>query len=293
MIQKKPFYKDNKTTLYQGNCLKLLKEIPSNSIDMIFADPPYFLSNGGISCRGGKVVLVNKADWDKSQGFEKDFRFTYEWIAECWRILRPHGTIWISGTRHNIFMVGTILQQIGFNLLNDITWFKPNAPPNLSCKYFAHSHETLLWARKYKNKTHRFNYDVVKQWEREEDIFKNVGKQMRSVWSIPLTPQREKTYGKHPTQKPLELLKRVILSSTCIDDIILDPFNGSGTTGVVARENGRKYIGIDLEKEYLSLTLRRLGLKKKVQKETIVYKFETKSLYQLVKEKVEGYLRVK
>lgn len=254
------YYQDKQITLYQGDCLEILTEIPDNSIDMIFADPPYFLSNGGISCKAGKIVCVDKAEWDKSQGFEKDFIFTYSWIEECWRILRPHGTIWISGTRHNIFMVGTILQQLNFNLLNDITWFKPNAPPNLSCKYFAHSHETLLWARKYKNKTHRFNYDIVKQWESKDDIFKNSGKQMRSVWSIPLTPQKEKKHGNHPTQKPLELLRRIILSSTCIGDVVLDPFNGSGTTGIICKEYNRKYIGIDLEKKYLNLTLKRLEL---------------------------------
>lgn len=257
-IASKPYLEEENMKLYLKDCFKLLREIPDNSIDMVFADPPYFLSNGGISCRAGKMVKVDKGDWDKSNGFEQDFAFNYNWIKECKRILKSNGTIWITGSRHNIFMIGAILQQLDFNLLNDIAWFKPNAPPNLSCKYFAHSHETLLWARREKKISHKFNYEIVKEWESKEDIFKNENKQMRSVWSIPLTPQREKQQGKHPTQKPIELLRRVILSSTDEGDIVLDPFNGSGTTGLVCKKYNRKYLGVDNKREYLEITKKRL-----------------------------------
>ena len=241
----KPYFSENQVKLYLNDSLELLKTFKDNSFDMVFADPPYFLSNGGISCKNGKMVKVDKGVWDKSNGFEQDFAFNYSWIKECKRILKPTGTIWISGTKHNIFMIGSILQLQRFHILNDITWFKPNAPPNLSCRFFTHSHETLFWARKL--------------WEQSEDIFKNEEKQMRSVWSIPLTPQREKQFGKHPTQKPLELLKRIILTSTDEGDLVLDPFNGSGTTGVVCKANGRQYVGIDLEKEYLDLSKVRMS----------------------------------
>ncbi|MBN2101290.1 MAG: site-specific DNA-methyltransferase [Candidatus Aenigmarchaeota archaeon] len=228
--------------------------IAGNSIDMIFADPPYFLSNGGITCKAGKMVRVDKAEWDKSNGFKDNFDFTLKWLSGCREVLKDGGTIWISGTPHNIYYIGFALQTLGFKILNEISWFKPNAPPNLSCRYFAHSHETVLWARK--NGRHKFNYQKMKDWN--SDKINPKGKQMKSVWSIPLTPLREKVHGKHPTQKPIELLKRIIESSTDEGDLVLDPFNGSGTTGVVAKMLRRKYIGIDTEKEYLELTRKRL-----------------------------------
>jgi len=251
----KPFYEDKDFTLYCGDCLEVLKHIPKDSITTIFADPPYNLSNGGISCKSGKMVSVDKADWDKSKGLEKDFEFTYAWIKACRDVLKPNGTIWISGTMHNIYQVGFALQALGFQVINEITWYKPNAPPNLACKCFAHSHETIIWARKTKGSRNVFHYHKMKEWD---DRFAPQGKQMRSVWAIALTPMSEKTHGKHPTQKPLELLRRVISSSSNEGDSILDPFNGSGTTGVVAKELGRKYVGIDTDKNYLETTLRRL-----------------------------------
>jgi site-specific DNA-methyltransferase (adenine-specific) len=241
--------------LYKGDCINILKELPSNSVDLIFADPPYFLSNGGISCKAGKMVSVNKAGWDVSKGFEKDFEFTLSWLSEAKRLLKDNGSIWVSGTMHNIYQVGYALQKLDYHILNEISWFKPNAPPNLSCRYFTHSHETLIWARKNKETSHIFNYEVMKDWD---DNISESGKQMRSVWSISLTSKYEKINGYHPTQKPIELLKRVILSSTSNGDTILDPFNGSGTTGIVAKMYDRKYIGIDLEKRYLDITLKRL-----------------------------------
>ncbi len=249
------FNKDD-FTLYKGDCLDLLKEIPSNTIDLIFADPPYFLSNGGFSCKAGKMVSVNKANWDKSNGFEKDFEFTYNWLKESKRILKKDGSIWISGTMHNIYQVGYGLKKLDYHILNEIAWFKPNAPPNLSCRFFTHSHETLIWARKDKTSKHKYNYELMKKWN---DKLSESGKQMRSVWTIPLTSKQEKTCGYHPTQKPLELLKRIILSSSKKDDVVLDPFNGSGTTGVVSKKYGRKYIGIDTEPKYLDVTIKRIN----------------------------------
>jgi site-specific DNA-methyltransferase (adenine-specific) len=249
------YYNSLNFNLHQGNCIDVLKDIPDNSVDLIFADPPYFLSNGGISCKSGKMVSVNKADWDKSNGVAKDFEFTFDWLSECKRVLKNTGCIWVSGTMHNIYQVGYALQMLDYQILNEISWFKPNAPPNLSCRYFAHSHETLIWARKEKESKHKFNYELMKEWN---DKISESGKQMRSVWNIPLTPQQEKKLGKHPTQKPIELLKRIILSTTDRGDVVLDPFNGSGTTGVVAKMFNRQYIGIDLEKKYLDLTLKRI-----------------------------------
>ena len=249
-----PYFETQNFTLYNNDCINALNALPENSVDLIFADPPYFLSNGGISCRAGKMVSVNKANWDKSQGLAKDFDFTYNWINACKRVLKEDGSIWISGTMHNIYQVGYALQSLDYKILNEISWFKPNAPPNLSCRYFAHSHETLIWARKDKLSRHKFNYSNLKEWS---DKLSPAGKQMKSVWNIPLTPPSEKTFGKHPTQKPLELLRRIITASTNKGDIVLDPFNGSGTTGVVAKELGRNYIGIDLEKSFLDLTLKR------------------------------------
>lgn len=258
------YYSSKDFKLYKGNCIDVLKELSENSVDMIFADPPYFLSNGGISCRSGKMVSVNKGNWDKSNGLDKDFEFTYNWLKESKRLLKEEGSIWISGTMHNIYQVGFALQKLGYHILNEITWYKPNAPPNLSCRYFTHSHETLIWARKSKESKHKFNYKLMKEWD---DNISKSGKQMRSVWSIPLTSKFEKIFGNHPTQKPIELLKRIILSSTDKGDLVLDPFNGSGTTGIVSKMYGRKYIGIDLENKYLDLTIKRLGSLKIATKE--------------------------
>ena len=231
---------------------------------MIFADPPYNLSNGGFSVHAGKRVSVNKGKWDVSKGIEEDFAFHHKWIQECWRVLKPEGTIWISGTYHSIYQCGYALQLLGFKVLNDIAWFKPNASPNLSGRYFTASHETLIWARKDPKAKHTFNYQDMKNgnWH-ETDIIKKDGKQMRSVWSIGTPKPSEKTFGKHPTQKSFQLLERVVLSSTNKDDVILDPFSGSSTTGLVASKYGRKFIGIDMEKEYLELSKKRYkGLQK-------------------------------
>ena len=254
-----PIFIEDDLLLYEGDCLAVMSLFGDDSFDMIFADPPYMLSNGGVTCGTGEMVSVNKGKWDESKGFLNDYAFYEAWISSCKRILKPTGTIWISGTQHSIYKCGEILQRQGFHLLNDIIWYKPNAAPNLACTTFAHSHETLLWARKDKKARNTFNYTQMKEGNFSKDKLKSPGKQMRSVWSIISTQKREKTFGKHPTQKPLDLLNRIILASTKADDLILDPFNGSGTTGVACRSIGnRRYIGIEKEKEYIELTIKRL-----------------------------------
>ena len=245
-------------SLHHGDCVSVMSSLPDDYVDVVFADPPYMLSNGGITCQSGKMVSVNKGEWDKSKGFACDFSFHRQWISACKRILKPAGTIWISGTMHSIYQCGCILQELGFHILNDIVWYKPNAAPNLACTTFAHSHETLLWARKDKRKRNTFNYALMKEGSFPEDKMKNPKKQMRSVWSIPTPSNEEKTFGKHPAQKPIALLKRILLASTKDGDVVLDPFNGSGTTGIACQLVGnRKYFGIDIEEECIKLTMKR------------------------------------
>lgn len=253
----KPYYERPGFKLYHANCLDILPKLPENSIDMIFADPPYLLSNGGFTVHAGRRVSVNKGEWDKSNGLEKDFEFHLQWIKAVKRVLKPHGTIWISGTYHSIYQCGFALQLAGYHILNDIAWFKPNASPNLSCRYFTASHETLIWAKKDKKAKHIFNYDLMKKGGWSEDFLKKPNSQMRSVWAINTPKAIEKKFGKHPTQKPEELLKRILLASTKKGDLILDPFTGSSTTGIAAYLLGRKFIGIDTEKKYLDLSIKR------------------------------------
>lgn len=253
-----PFYKSEDFTLYNGDSLEIMSRLPDNCIDMIFADPPYMLSNDGFSCQNGKMVSVNKGKWDKSKGFEDDLLFHEAWLKQCYRILKPEGTLWVSGTYHSIYQCGFLIQKLGYHILNDIAWFKPNAAPNLSCRFFTASHETLIWARKDKKAKHIFNYEAMKNGKFPEDPMKKNETQMRSVWSIPTPSPSEKEFGKHPTQKPLALLKRIVAASTNEGAIILDPFNGGGTTGIASKILGkRQYIGIDMNKEYLELTQRK------------------------------------
>lgn len=256
-IHKKPYFVDKNFVLYLDDCLNILAQLPDNSIDMIFADPPYNLSNGGFTVRAGKRVSVNKGKWDVSYGLQEDFQTHLRWIEACRRVLKPNGTIWISGTYHSIYQCGFALQLAEFHILNDVSWFKPNGSPNLSGRYFTASHETLIWARKEKSGKHTYNYRLMKNGDWPEDEFKKPGKQMRSVWSLNTPTNGEKKFGKHPTQKPLALLKRIVLASTNHGDIIVDPFTGSSTTGLAAVEYGRKFIGIDLEKDYLDLSVKR------------------------------------
>lgn len=239
------FYK-----LILGDSIKVLKKIDEKSIDMIFADPPYKLSNDGITCKSGQMVSVNKGDWDKSLGFKNDNKFNKQWLKACDRVLKDDGTMWISGTYHIIHSIAFILLEMGYYIINEVVWYKPNAAPNMGCRCFTASQETLLWVKKNKKAKHTFNYSLMKEL--------NGGKQMRTMWNIPTTPKREKAFGSHPTQKPKELLYRCIISSTNENDLVLDPFCGSGTTGLVAVENKRNFIGIDNNKEYLELTNKRI-----------------------------------
>jgi site-specific DNA-methyltransferase (adenine-specific) len=247
-----PVFNDEKhhIRLYQGDSLELLPLLPAESVDLIFADPPYFLSNGGITCHAGKMVSVNKGDWDKSRGPDANHEFNRAWLAACQRVLKPNGSLWVSGTAHVIHSVGFAMQQLGFKLLNDISWVKPNPPPNLSCRYFTHATETIIWAARDKKSRHTFNYKLMKETNR--------GKQMKSVWEIKPPETWEKRFGKHPTQKPLALLERILLASSHEGDLVLDPFSGSGTTLLAARKLRRTAVGLELSYDYLSLALQRI-----------------------------------
>lgn len=246
---KKIYFKHESAVLLCGDSLRLSQMVKPGTIDMIFADPPYFLSNGGVTCSSGRMVCVNKGEWDAC---DDKHAFNRQWIAECRKALKPTGTIWISGTLHNIYSVGRALEEEGFRIINNITWQKTNPPPNLACKCFTHSTETVLWARKIEGHgKYTFNYAAMKEM--------NGGKQMKDVWSGPLTKLSEKEFGKHPTQKPLYLLERIILASTKSGDLVLDPFCGTSTTGVACIRNGRKYTGVDNDDSYLEISKRRLS----------------------------------
>ncbi len=248
------YYQNKDLTLYLDDSFKLLTELPSKSVDMVFADPPYFLSSGGISCNSGRQVIVDKGEWDKTLNVEEKLNYNRLWLRLIRNVLKDDGTIWVSGTFHNIYTIGVALEMEGYAIINNITWIKPNPTPNLGCRCFTNSTETILWARKQLTKTkkgkHYFNYSLMK------DL--NDNKQMKDAWLINLPKKEEKKYGKHPTQKPEALLERIILASTMEGDLILDPFNGSGTTGVVSAKLKRKYIGIDNNKEYLEITKKRI-----------------------------------
>ncbi len=246
-----PYHQSTSWSLYRGDVLEVLKSIDSKSIDVVFADPPYLLSNGGVTCQSGRMVSVNKGEWDSSKGFAADYAWHRSWLRACRRVLKDEGTIWVSGTYHNIYLVGHAMQSLGFRMLNDIAWLKPNAAPNLGCRCFTHSHETVLWASKSSSARHTFNYEEMKA--------DNGGKQMRSYWTFTTPKASEKSHGKHPTQKPLALLDRIVRASTNPGEMVLDPFVGSGTTGAAAVRNGRRFIGIDANAEYLDLAFKRIS----------------------------------
>lgn len=241
-----PYYKslDRAFTLLHGDTFELLPQF-NFKFDMIFADPPYFLSSGGISVQSGKVVCVDKGDWDKSMSQDEINAFNLKWLLLCREKLKDNGTIWISGTYHNIFSVANCLTQLGYRILNVITWAKTNPPPNISCRYFTYSTEFIIWARKSQKIPHYFNYELMKQL--------NDNKQMTDVWRLPAIATWEKSCGKHPTQKPLALLTRIILSSTKKGAWILDPFAGSSTTGIASNLIGRRFLGIEKEKEFVEM----------------------------------------
>ena len=253
--------------LVQGDCLEALESLPPHSVDVAFADPPYHLSNGGTTCQSGRRASVDKGRWDASQGVTEDHAFQARWLGAVRRALKPSGTLWVSGTQHVIFSIGYAMQELGFHLLNTVTWYKPNASPNLACRFFTHSTELLLWASPSKSRplAHRFNYQEMKTL--------NGGKQMRDlwaiceqprpggeqvVWGIPTPGPREKAHGRHPTQKPLALLERVLAASSSPGDLVLDPFAGSGTTGIAALRAGCRFLGIEREPDYVELSARRL-----------------------------------
>lgn len=245
MIQS--FYKsDNRDfTIVHGDCFDVLPQFDFK-FDMIFADPPYFLSNGGISYQAGKVVCVDKGEWDKGGSPESIMEFNRKWLSLCREKLKDNGTIWISGTYHNIFSIANVLTELGYKILNVITWVKTNPPPNISRRFFTYSTEFIIWARKYLKIPHKYNYKLMKVI--------NDGKQMTDVWRLPAIGRWEKSCGKHPTQKPLALLARIILASTDEHDWILDPFTGSSTTGIAANICRRRFLGIDKEEQFIRLS---------------------------------------
>lgn len=246
----KPYYKslNRDFTLIHGDSFQQLRNFEFK-FSCIFADPPYFLSNGGISVQSGKIVCVNKGEWDKGKSSKEIMDFNMEWLSLCRDKLKDNGTIWISGTYHNIYTVANCLAELGYKILNVVTWAKTNPPPNISCRYFTYSTEFIIWARKSEKKAHYFNYELMKHI--------NGDKQMSDVWHLPAIARWEKTCGKHPTQKPLALLVRIILASTKQGEWILDPFCGSSTTGIAANLLGRRFLGIDQEEKYIEMSKNR------------------------------------
>ena len=248
----------NVNTIIHGDCIEELRKIPENSIDLIFADPPYNmqLKNALYRPNNTKVDGVDD-EWDKFASFSEYDDFCMSWLKECKRILKDSGSIWVIGSYHNIFRVGNIMLNLGFWILNDVTWYKTNPMPNFMGTRFTNATETLLWCSKGEQyKKYTFNHKMMKKY--------NGGKQMTSVWQIGLCIGEERLKGEdgkkaHSTQKPEELLKRVILSTSKKGDIILDPFFGTGTTGAVAKKLGRNFIGIEKESEYIGLTKKRIN----------------------------------
>jgi len=245
----KSIYTDDLTTLIHGNSLDILKEFEENSVDVIMTDPPFFLSNGGITCQNGKMVSVDKGDWDKLDTMTME-EFYSSILKEFKRILKQNGTLWIFGTMHNIYTLGYLINKLKFKVMNNIVWQKTNPAPNLGCRMFTHSTETILWAKQNEKSNHIFNYKLMKEL--------NGGKQMKDVWTTSTTKKSEKLFGKHPTQKPLEIMEKLILASTSEDSIILDPFVGSGTTCVAAKRLNRKSIGIDIERDFIDIAIKRI-----------------------------------
>ena len=239
---------NNSFNLIHGDSFEILPKF-NNEFDLIFADPPYFLSNDGLSLQNGKIVSVNKGTWDKGKNINEIDEFNLKWLDLAKSALKDSGSIMVSGTYHNIFSIGNALQKLGYKILNIITWQKTNPPPNFSCRYLTHSTEQIIWARKSEKHKHIFHYELMK--------FLNGDKQMKDVWEFPAIAPWEKTCGKHPTQKPLALLVRLILMASDSKSVICDPFAGSATTGIAANLLGRNFVGIEKEQEFIKIALAR------------------------------------
>ncbi|MDD7352355.1 MAG: site-specific DNA-methyltransferase [Peptoniphilaceae bacterium] len=239
---------DKKTVIFNQDAFSVFPKIKSESVDLIVTDPPYFLSNDGITCKSGKVSSVNKGDWDKAKISVEQFYF--EFLKESKRILKPNGSIWVFGTMHNIYYIGYLMNKLKFKILNNITWQKTNPAPNLSCRMFTHSTETILWAKKSSKSKHYFNYELMKEL--------NNGKQMKDVRTTSTVSKKEKRFGYHPTQKPISIIERIVLASSAENDLVLDCFMGSGTTLEACIKLDRRVIGIEKEKEFYDIAKNRL-----------------------------------
>ena len=266
----KPYFKskDKKFYLLKGNTIDLLPKI-NHRFDMVFADPPYFLSNDGLSIQNGQIVSVNKGKWDKFKDYNSVNDFNRKWLKEVRKKMKEDATIWVSGTMHNIFSIGQILTELDFKILNIITWQKTNPPPNFSCRYFTYSTEQIIWARKSKKVPHYYNYELMKQL--------NGNKQMKDVWQLPAIAKWEKSCKKHPTQKPLSVLTRIIMASTKLNAWVLDPFAGSSTTGIASNLANRRYLGIDQEPEFLEISKNRK------------LEIENEQITELYRKKISGF----
>ena len=236
--------------IYRADCLRLMRLMPAGCVDAVFADPPYRLSGGGVTVKSGRVQSVDKGQWDRPRGFEADHEFNVRWLKEARRVLKPDGSLWVTGTHHIIFSIGYALQSLGFRVINHVVWEKPDAPPNALHTAFKHAHESLIWASRSRASRHTFNHDLINS--------PDPSGQLSSVWRMRAVPRSEKRHGGHPTQKPLRLVRRALLASTGEGDLVLDPFAGSGTTAVAAKELNRAFVGAELEEEFAALAERRL-----------------------------------
>lgn len=253
----KSYWEGDDAVLYNTNSLEastFRKVLKPGTVDLVIADPPSFLSDGGITCHSGRVASVDKGVWDKAPVTpEQRIKYTETWLVNVRYFLSSKGSLWVSGTSHNIFAIGIALQKLGYRIVNMITWAKPNPAPNISCKSFTASTEFLLWAVLGTENRYTFNYSDMK----------NVtGKQMKDVWEIPTVPLEEKMFGNVPTQKPVALYDRILDACSVEGDVVLDPFCGSGTSGVSAKKHHCGYIGIDTSSDFLDIAVKRIEKKR-------------------------------
>lgn len=235
--------------MMHGDAFAALRDL-NQFADVVWTDPPYFLSNGGTTCKAGKRASVDKGEWDRPTTPESQLEWTRRWLALVRRTMRPTASIWVCGTMHSTSTTGYALQLEGFRVLNTVAWTKPNPPPNLGCRCFTHSHETLIWASLGPKAKHYFDYEWTKA---------QTGKQMKDVWEFAAPPAREKVHGRHPTQKPVGLVERALMASCPEGGNVLDPFAGSGTTGVAAIRRGFGFIGIEEDMVWCNLARERIA----------------------------------